>query len=57
MAVGCETAIIGVNVSEPHINVTLKCTIYSTFRPCERGPMGGAFYIEPSLGDGLIFDV
>ena len=25
--------------------------------PCERGPMGGAPYIGPRLGDGPIFEV
>ena len=25
--------------------------------PRERGPMGGALYIGPRLGDGLIFEV
>ena len=35
----------------------LECTCIILPYPGERGPMGGAPYIGPRLGDGLIFEV
>ena len=48
----------GLTVNSQYLGITVW-TVYCPLLPypCERGPMGGAPYIGPRLGDGPIFKV